>query len=84
MTFGPIFEGHIRLFAEKPCVPRVGARLRAKQNFCSRNSTIELLCGGVGRAELKNGAELEKNWNRAQTSPKSRCLVLKKEQVLDV
>lgn len=45
--------GHIRLFLEKSCVPRVGSRLGAKHYLCSRNSTLELI---HGRAD-KSGAE---------------------------
>jgi hypothetical protein len=45
--------GHIRYFPKKPCVVGAEIRLCAKQDFYSRNSTVELLHNGVGRAELK-------------------------------
>jgi hypothetical protein len=46
-------SGHIRHFPRKSCVLIAGASLRAKRNFCSRNSTVELLHSGVSGAELK-------------------------------
>jgi hypothetical protein len=54
VTCGPIIKGYIRHLTKKSRVRGAGVRLHAKQNVCSKNCTIELLHGGVGRAELKN------------------------------
>jgi hypothetical protein len=50
---GPSSTGILDLSQKKLCVPRVGVRQRAKHDSCSINSTIELLHGRVGGAELE-------------------------------
>jgi hypothetical protein len=75
LTCGPIYEGYIRPFSQKPCVSGVGGRTHAKQNVYSINSIVELLHNGVGRAELQKNRV-----DQSQTDPKddndARCELL--------
>jgi hypothetical protein len=50
---GPSSTGILDLSQKKLCVPGVGVRQHAKHDSCSINSTIELLHGRVGGAELE-------------------------------